>query len=238
MAKRRIMALTSLYTGLSLVVGALAPTLSAAASITPDLERAGWKVLALPGKVETQFIGRPDGVIEVRAENSVALLYREIPPDEGRNQYLSWRWRVDKTMPPTDLSQVGHDDRPLAVHIWFPPDPDGVNWWRRITDTAMTWIVGARLTGKVLTYVWGGIGRRGDCLAHPFAGQDGAMCILRSGDMPTGRWLTERIDVAGDFERAFGDPAPAPIYLAVSADADDTESSSTAMIADIMFGDR
>ncbi len=80
------------------------PIDAVALAVAPDLEREGWQVLAFPGKVETRFIGRSDGTIEVRAESSVALLYREVAPTEGQNQHLSWRWRVDETMPPTDLA--------------------------------------------------------------------------------------------------------------------------------------
>ncbi len=97
---------------------------SVALAVTLDLERAGWMVQAIPGKDETRFVSLPDGAIEVRAENSVAFLYREVPPTEGQNQHLSWRWRVDETMPPTDLALKGSDDRPLAMHVWFPADPD------------------------------------------------------------------------------------------------------------------
>ena len=61
------------------------------------------------------------------------------------------------------------------------------------------------------------------------------MVILRSGDAPTGQWFTEQIDFAADFERAFNARAPAPAYVAVSADADDTIGQSLALIADIAF---
>lgn len=203
--------------------------------VTADLERAGWKVLAFPGIAETEFVGRPDGIIEVRAMDSSALLYREVPPTERQNQLLSWRWRVDETMPPTDLGLKGSDDRPLALHVWFPPDPDRTSWWQRLSRVALDLAIDAPVPGRWLTYVWGGIGGRGDSLVNPYSGPDGVIYVLRSGNAPTGRWFSETIDIAADFERAFGYPAPAPIYIAISADADDTESNSVALIADIRF---
>ena len=165
----------------------------------------------------------------------VPLLYREVPPTEGKNQLLSWRWRVDKSMPPTDLALKGSDDRPLALHVWFPADPDRTGWWQRLSRVALDLAIDAPVPGKWLTYVWGGIGSRGDSLVNPYSGPDGVIYILRSGNAPTGRWFNETIDIAADFERAFDYPAPAPIYIAISADADDTESSSVALIADIRF---
>ena len=46
----------------------------------------------------------------------------------------------------------------------------------------------------------------------------------------------EKVDFIADFEAAFGYPAPAPSYIAISGDADDTESVSEASIVGIIFG--
>ena len=62
------------------------------------------------------------------------------------------------------------------------------------------------------------------------------MYILRPVDAPIGRWFDEKVDFIADFEAAFGYPAPAPCYIAISGDADDTESVSEASIVGIMFG--
>ena len=195
---------------------------------------AGWKVFTFFGKSATRFTGRADGAIEVAAADSVAILYRKIAGGDRQKRRLSWRWRVDKTPPPTDLSRKGHDDRPLALHLWFPKDPDQTGILETL-ETALAGIFGVPLPGRVLTYVWGGKGRRGDTIINPYIPLNGTMVILRSGDAPTGRWFTEQIDFAADFERAFDARAPAPAYVAVSADADDTLGRSLALITDIAF---
>ena len=202
--------------------------------VRPDLAKAGWKVLTFAGKTATRFTGRVDGAIEVTAANSVAILYRKISGGDRQKRQLSWRWRVDKTTPATDLSRKGDDDRPLALHVGFPKDPDRTGLLERL-ETAVAEILGVPLPGKVLTYVWGGKGRRGDTIINPYIPSDGTMIILRSGDAPTGQWFTEQIDFATDFERVFNYRAPAPAYVAVSADADDTMGQSLALITDIAF---
>ncbi len=201
--------------------------------IGPDLEQAGWKVLTLSRKPPTHFVGRVDGVIKVTAESSVAFLYRDVPSASQHKRYLSWRWRVDLAMTPTDLSRKGHDDRPLALHVSFPSRSNKRDLWQRLRRA----FIGAPLSGKLLTYVWGGIGQRGDKLVNPHVEGDGVIYILRSGHTPTGQWFTEKIDIAADFERAFGYEAPPPIYIVVSADTDDTASRSIGWIADITFTD-
>ena len=200
-----------------------------------DLGEAGWKVLTLPGKAATRFTGRSDGAIEVTAADSVAFLYRPVSDRDRKKRQLSWRWRVERTMPATDLSRIGQDDRPLALHVWFPDEQAGI--MGRL-GAAFAGIFDVPLPGKVLTYVWGGTGRRGDRLANPHMPGDGTMIILRSGDSPTGRWFTEQIDFAADFERAFNYKSPAPSYIAVSGDADDTRAQCVALIAEIAFGRR
>ncbi len=229
-----------LYLRLFAIVGLMVLNLPTAATAQPDaydLERMGWRILAFPGIAETRFAGRPDGSIEVRAMDSSALLYRAVAPAERRGHFLNWRWRVDKPLPPTDLAAKGEDDRAIALHVWFPKDNEPTGLLRSLYDGVISAIAGIPLPGKVLTYVWGGSGQRGDRFANPYAGPDGMMIILRSSDAPVGRWFSESVDFAADFERAFGYPAPAPSHVAISGDADDTDGMSQALITDITFDD-
>ena len=74
---------------------------------------------------------------------------------------------------------------------------------------------------RVLVYVWGGAHRRGAVLPSPYLGARGKTVVLRgSGTGQHG----ERIDLAGDYARAFGGAKGALVGLAVSADSDDTDS--------------
>ena len=59
--------------------------------------------------------------------------------------------------------------------------------------------------------------------------------LLRPSGTATGQWFSERVDFAADYRRAFGKAAPKPMYVAVSADSDDTGTRGTARIADIRF---
>ena len=223
--------------GAALVVAALSlagPAGSAISPMTPDLERAGWKIFALPGTAATRFFGRADGTIDLVAEGSFAMLYRNLSDADRQRPFLTWRWRVERTIAPTDLSRKGHDDRALALHLWFPEGPDQVGLLKKLSHM-IAWVLDVPVPGKVLTYVWGGIGRRGDSMINPHLEKDGVIIILRPGGTPTGRWFNERIDVGGDFERAFGGRAAAPAYVAVSADSDDTGGRIEASIADIEF---
>src|SRR5437899_7470916 len=71
--------------------------------VAADLERAGWRVLSVDGKPATRFAAR-GGEIEVVAEASVAFLYFRVPAEVAAANGVSWRWRVDEDIPPTDLA--------------------------------------------------------------------------------------------------------------------------------------
>lgn len=216
--------------GLALGGPAAAATLPTAV----DLEAVGWRQLTLPGKSPTRFAGRPDGAIEVRASDSASFLYMDVSGKSEHARYLSWRWRVEQASAPTDLTRKGADDRPLALHVWFPERGGDRDPWELLSG-AVGWAFDVPVPGKVLTYVWGGRAERGVYLPNPYLEDDGMMVVLRPGDAPKGRWFEETIDIAADFEMAFGYAAPPAAYVAVSADFDDTKGTSMALIADIML---
>ena len=230
--RRALLGWTAALAGL-LAFGA--GTVASALSAGANLDGAGWELLVFAGDGEGRFIGRSDGVIEVTADSSAAFLYREIDEMNRKMRYLSWRWRVDATMPPTDLSRPGADDRPLALHLVFPHDPEETGLFARLSNSLIAEFVGPAFTGRLVTYTWGGTGARGDRLRNPHLDDDGVMIILRPGDAQTGKWFHERIDIAADFERAFGREAVMPHYIAISADGDDTGTKSRSYIAGIEF---
>lgn len=193
---------------------------------------SGWKTLKIPGKAATEFRAAPDGTIEISASESVGFLYRELPKSPTPITRLSWRWRVDVTPPSTDLSIKGKDDRPLAIHICFDTEDAPPSRWS-LLDQVGKWTRTSPLRGKVLTYVWGGTRNRGDRIENPYFKSKGQIIILRPGDSPTGRWFMESIDIAADFEKAFGYAPPMVRLIAISADTDDKRGMSLGKIADL-----
>ena len=198
--------------------------------IESDLMRAGWSEFMLPGKKANRYAGSDDGLISVSADDSVSFLYYDISEKSVDARFLRWRWRVDQAPPVSDLARVGQDDRPLAVHVVFrEPDEGPFSFLEDLAAEA----IGAPLSGKVLTYVWGGTGMRGDVIANPYMEDDGMLIVLRPGDAPKRRWFMEEIDFHADFARLFGYAPPPPAYIAISGDSDDTMSRISAKLADL-----
>jgi hypothetical protein len=221
-----VMLLFILLEGFAVAAGIVVPA---------ELAALGWRPLGFDGKTANRYrLVAPD-TIEVESERSASLLYRAVAP-AATDGCLAWRWRVDQTMPPTDLTRKGADDRPAALYVSFRYDAEEATIPERMQRAMIELTQGRDAPGHVLIYVWGGKVPRGSVLASPYLGSIGALVVLRRGDAPTGEWFNEQVDVAADYARIFQRKPIAPYQVAIGADSDDTRSSSLARVADIRFG--
>jgi len=202
-------------------------------AVDPALTKSGWMELVIPGETPNRYLLTADGALEARSDAGVSILYRKLGPKEQDNRVMTWRWRVDEAVPPTDPGRAGTDDRDFAVHVWFP-DADDQGLWKTMSR-AISSILGIPRIGKSITYAFGGSGKRGQRLVNPHHDPDGIIVMLRPSGTMIGHWFSERVDFAADYQQAFGKVVPKPVYVAVSADSDDTETRSTARIADMRF---
>ena len=205
-------------------------------ALDPALAAAGWMELTIPGKTPALYRLSDDGDLEVRSKAGVSILYRMLAPKEQNCGVLAWRWRVDEAVPATDPAEAGKDDRDLAIHIWFTDDERGGLW--KGLARAVTKILGIPPMGKALTYVFGGTGERHRRLVNPHHNPGGVLVVLRPTGTEIGKWFDERIDFAADFEQAFGKAMPKPMYVALSADSDDTGARSVGRISELTFHEK
>jgi len=215
----------------------LAGLLAAGALLAGTLpaDESAWQEMDLRGKARNRFEFTEQGIV-VRSETSISALYTSLPGlDLQHTPILSWRWRVDLGFEPADLQRRGHDDRPLAVFVAFSYDPQTATPWERFIRPVVVLLKGKSAPGRLLVYIWGGVSPSGSWVPSPHMRSAGGMKILRPGDSPTGRWYEERTDVAADYERCFGHPAPTPMYVGIGADTDDTRSRSEGVVAELGF---
>jgi hypothetical protein len=196
----------------------------------------GWKVVEFPGIAPTRFVSAADGGIDVQSDNSSAVMYRTLGPEEAGRRYLTWRWRVDKAPPPTDLTRRD-GDRPLAIHLCFKMKGRKAGFMDWVTSAVGPDVEGFGWDHRCLTYIWGGQSAAGRMFPNPHMKDRGVMVILRGVGAPTGEWFTEKIDSAKDYRAAFGEEAPKPSVIAISGDSDGTESIADGTIAALTFSD-
>lgn len=207
------------------------------AAIDPRLVDLGWNLFESSKWKPARFEAADGGAIRVMTDNSTALIWRNLDEAVKQRRYLSWRWRVDAAMPATDIRVKGGDDRPIALHVWFEDPPGRNSFFGSIRNTVIEALFGIPVSGRVITYVWGGTGKPGDAQTNPHIGDDSWMIVRRTGPARPGEWLTERVDLAADFRRGFGEAPPAARMIVIAADSEDTRTASTALIRDIRFHD-
>jgi hypothetical protein len=163
--------------------------------------------------------------LSVESDGHVSLLWRPVPEKLWQATKASWSWNVETSVPPTDLSQKGGDDRNLALYFIFAPRDLAT----RARELGIRKLLG-NTEIRVLMYVWGGSHDRNTILASPYLGARGKTIVLRPAG--TGQ-RDETIDLRSDLDRAYGSRDLMLIGLATSADSDDTETRIEAGISDL-----
>ena len=162
------------------------------------------------------------------SENTISLLWTRLPDSLAKATTASWDWSVSQSVPPTDLSQKGGDDRNIAVYFLWVPDevvPE-------LQDAEIRSLIG-RDDVRVLQYVWGGNNPVGEPIPSPYGDPETGVTIpLRQAD--TGE-ESVTVDLMADFARAFDREDPgALIGMAVSGDSDGTESLIEAEVSAVV----
>lgn len=164
--------------------------------------------------------------MSIASDGSVSLAWARTSMTNWGASAASWNWAVEQSVPATDLSRKGGDDRNISVYFVFLPEEDAVE------------LEGAnirRLSGndnvRILQYVWGGSHGRGTIQDSPYAPGQGANVILRAAG--TGSH-SESVNLASDFASAFGENMGVLVGVAVSADSDDTDSPIVASVSNLV----
>jgi hypothetical protein len=141
--------------------------------------------------------------IRATAEGTGIQIGNEFDWDLKAYPVLAWKWRPLTFPRGADEREGGKNDSALGVYAVFPHSPVSV---------------------KTVKYVWS---------ASVPAGTNATasrgltrMLVLRSGPPPGPGWVAESVDVAGDYQRLFGEAPKNPRGIALLTDADDTKSTA------------
>lgn len=164
----------------------------------------------------------------IRSDGSVSLAWTRLPRGEWGARAASWNWTVEQSVPPTDLSLKGGDDRNISLYFVFLPEDQAA----ASEGAGIRSLLGNDQV-RVLQYVWGGNHARGQVIPSPYGppGQ-GATVALRQASTGAHR---EDVDLARDYATAFGGAPGALVGLAVSADSDDTNSNIRAALGALVL---
>ena len=160
------------------------------------------------------------------SNGSVSIAWSRVGQSDWGANGASWSWTVNKSVPATDLSRKGGDDRNISLYFVFVPADVAPT----LSGAGIRSLLG-RSDVRVIQYAWGGNNAVGSVIASPYR-KSGTGVTIPLRQAGTGS-ATERVDLAADYARAFGGQKGALIGLAVSGDSDDTSSVIEAAIGNL-----
>ncbi len=184
----------------------------------------GWKEqgFSLFSSNDYSLNGRSMGIV---SDGTVSMIFRAVPEIDWQARSARWAWDVTRSVAATDLTTKGVDDRNISLYFVFV-DPERAQDLaggsaRRVFNDAST---------RTLVYVWGGDYPLGTILESPFQPGKLMMVITRPANIGA---FNESVDLAKDFQRAYGASPGALIAVGVSADSDDTDGYISARVSDL-----
>ena len=163
--------------------------------------------------------------LQVSSDGTVSMLYRAVPKSAWGSKMASWGWSVAKSVVATDLTRKGGDDRNLAIYFVFMDAKDA----DRLSGASIRKVLKNAST-KALVYVWGGDYPRGKILYSPYGPNKLKTVASRRAGKGA---FNENVDLAADYQRAFGGAPGVLVGVGVSADSDDTDGMISATIKDL-----
>ena len=209
-----------------LMIAAVATALATTAAAGPVSFANGWQEqrLSLFSSNDYSF-GQNLGLV---SEGSVSIAWSRVGRDDWDTAGASWTWTVDQSVPATDLSLKGGDDRNISLYFVFVPESlapslEGANIRSLLGNDDV----------RIVQYAYGGNHSRGQVIPSPYgpSGQGVTIALRQAG---TGSF-SENVDLAADYARAFGGEKGALVGLAVSGDSDDTDSVIRAAIGNLVL---
>ncbi len=200
-----------------------------------------WHVAGLPrqGKPFTRFTPElidDAAALRIDADDSYGNLVHPLRLARPA-LHLVWRWRVDRFVEAADLRTREGDDTALKVCVLFDMALDRVPFVERQLLRLARSRTDESLPAATICYVWDARLSAGTVLENAYTPRM-RYIVLQGGGESTGQWVTQRRDVAADFQRLFGAESvqlPPIIGVAIGADADNTHGRSTAHVADLVL---
>ncbi len=172
---------------------------------------ADWQIKVNHGKPEISVCTEDDSCLHLKSVKSSFALEHEVNLDPAQMPYLTWRWKVSRLPIGGDFRRANADDQAAQVMVAFADR-------------------------HILTYLWDSTAPKGVAqnasnipLVHIFA------VVCQSGAGDANRWITENRNVAADYERAYGRPAPLVKGLRLQINSQHTGTTAESYFGEVAF---
>lgn len=173
---------------------------------------ANWQIKVVHGKPDVSVCADGGGsCLHLKSNKASFGLERTVDVNPQQTRFLTWRWKVAQLPAGGDFRRVGTDDQAAQVLVAFADR-------------------------HVLTYIWDTTAPKGTAqsassipLVHIFA------VVCESGAAELNRWISETRDVASDYERAYGRPAPLVKGLRLQINSQHTGTTAESYFGEVVF---
>lgn len=180
---------------------------------------AGWKGQNWGGASYDLTVVEVDGrkALHLRSKDEGTTVSKDI---KGRinlreTPVLEWSWKVVTLPAGGNSCAKASDDQGAQVYVVWPRFPEAVR-------------------SRILGYVWDSSRPVGTVCKSEKTGTV-TYVVVRSGGADLGRWLTERRNLADDYQKVYGESPENPGAVAIAIDSNDTHSSAEWYAGPILF---
>jgi len=198
-----------LFAAIAARTSQLAIILLSAANLGSGHLPTDWSIKVNNGKPDVSVCNDPEGAcLHLKSAKSSFSVERGVDVDPARTPFLSWKWKVGQLPDRGDFRRSSTDDQAAQVLVAFADR-------------------------RILTYIWDSNAPKGLAqtsssipLVHIFA------IVCQSGAAEANRWISEKHNVAADYERGFGRAVPHVKGVRLQINTQHTGS-----VADSYFGE-
>jgi hypothetical protein len=178
----------------------------ASGQLPPD-----WMVKVNHGKPDLSVCGDGPSCLHLRSVRASFGLEHRVDVDPSELPWLTWRWKVAQLPSGGDFRHAATDDQAAQVLVAFDDK-------------------------RILTYIWDTSAPQGFAqhasnipLVRIYA------VVCRSGAADANKWIYESRNVAADYERAYGRPAPRVKGLRLQINSQHTGSTAESYFGEVAF---
>lgn len=176
-------------------------------------------------------------VVKAESNESASGLTKEVSFNPKDYPYLSWRWKVNKSIAGTDVTSKSGDDYAARVYVIFKYDvkdlskeeQSSVNWYKFFN--------GELPPLATLNYIWGNKSDIGKIVSSPYT-QRVKMVILKNKKSKLKEWHMEERNIYEDYKKAFGEEPKNVTNIAIMTDTDNTSAMAESYFGDIIISKR
>ncbi len=172
----------------------------------------GWDLKVIAGQPDISIADQDLGpVLHFRSTRSSFALERNIDVNPAQMPVIAWSWKVAQLPKGGDFRHGSSDDQAAQLMVAF-------------TDR------------RILDYIWDTTAPQGaseDISPIPFVHIFTIVC--RSGSAEVNQWLQENRNVAADYQKAFGKPAPHVKGVRIQINSQHTGTSAESYFGEVAF---